>query len=66
MEVKLLENGLGGGWVGGRFFTGIKPLRGPTCKLEPARSKQGWIPSWARVWQKYINTSCLIVVKLFF
>ena len=29
----------------------IRPLRGPTCMLEPARSKQSWIPSWARVWQ---------------
>ena len=56
LEVKLLVNGLGGGWVGGWvagwFLTGIKPLRGPTCMLEPARSKQSWIPSWARVWQK--------------
>ena len=37
----------GGGWVGGWFLHIIMPLRGPTCKLEPARSKQGWIPSWA-------------------
>ena len=47
-----------GGWVraaagaGGKKISRInQPLRGPTCKLEPARSKQSWIPSWARVWQ---------------
>ena len=54
LEVKLLENGLGGGWLGGWFFTGIKPLRGPTCKLEPARSNQSWITSSTRVWQYII------------
>ena len=47
-----------GAWVraapgaGGKKISRInQPLRGPTCKLQPARSKQSWIPSWARVWQ---------------
>ena len=66
LEVKLLENGLGGGWLGGWFFTGIKPLRGPTCKLEPARSKQSWIPSWTRVWQyiRYLSVSVAYFVPI--
>ena len=64
VKINQAVGGQVGGWVVSTMI--IEPFRGPTCKLEPARSKQGWIPSWARVWQKYINTSCLIVVKLFF
>ena len=31
---------------------------GPTCKLEPTRSKQGWIPRWATVCNLLMNV-CL-------